>query len=601
MITYNNGILRELDGRRLYYTFMAGARKLISSQAELNRINVFPVNDGDTGTNLAATTRAVIESLLPHRSYKVTAERIAEAVLLNARGNSGIIFAQFFYGLSIETADIKSITLSEFAESVKRAVRYIYEAVTNPVEGTMLTVIREWADYIYAGRQKFTDFNQMLLSSYEVLCRSLEETRLKLKVLAKNRVVDAGAKGFVLFIEGIIEFINSRNLKELLRSRYVSLQLPSPEEIIAEEVKYRYCTEAVIKNVSAEKEVVKKILLDFGDSAVLAGSKNMMRIHVHTDNPADLIFRLKDLGTVTFQKADDMIRQSDSVFRRKFPVALVVDSTCDIDGSFIEKYQVHIIPVNIHFGENQFLDKVTIRPEQFYSMLESAREYPKSSQANEAAFVNTFSHLASHYDSVIAVTLSEKLSGTWQSAVKAARKVSRESGKQISVINSKGISGMAGLLLARIAESVEKGHSHQEIVKMSEKWIENSRLFIRVDTIKYLIKGGRLSFIKGLIARLLNINPLLTLDEDGKVAVLDKAFNRSSGLEKIIKHIRNHLTGRKTWNYIVLHANNPGDAGWYTAKMKELTGRDPLSVINISPVIGLHTGSGGSAVALMTE
>ena len=103
--------LARIDGRNLYYTFIAGAKKVIEHQIELNKINVFPVNDGDTGTNLASTIRSVIESLHPHRSYKITADRIAEATLLNARGNSGIIFAQFFYGLSIETGDLKSITL----------------------------------------------------------------------------------------------------------------------------------------------------------------------------------------------------------------------------------------------------------------------------------------------------------------------------------------------------------------------------------------------------------------------------------------------------------------------------------------------------------
>src|SRR4030065_547877 len=108
--------LVEMDGRRLYYTFIAGARKVIEHQVELNKINVFPVNDGDTGTNLASTIRSVIESLHPHRSYKITADRIAEATLMNARGNSGIIFAQFFYGLSIETGDLVNVTLKQFAE-----------------------------------------------------------------------------------------------------------------------------------------------------------------------------------------------------------------------------------------------------------------------------------------------------------------------------------------------------------------------------------------------------------------------------------------------------------------------------------------------------
>src|SRR4030043_1527793 len=114
--------MEKMDGRNLYYTFIAGAKKVIENQKELNRINVFPVNDGDTGTNLASTIRSVIESIHPHRSYKITADRIAEATLINARGNSGIIFAQFFYGLSVETGDFQTVSLRQFAEIVQRSV-----------------------------------------------------------------------------------------------------------------------------------------------------------------------------------------------------------------------------------------------------------------------------------------------------------------------------------------------------------------------------------------------------------------------------------------------------------------------------------------------
>src|SRR5512138_643152 len=222
--------LIQLDGRNLYYTFIAGARKVIAHQIELNKINVFPVNDGDTGTNLASTIRSVIESLHPHRSYKITADRIAEPTLMNARGNSGIIFEQFFYGLSSETADCQSVDLKQFAESIQKSVKYVYEAVANPVEGTMLTVIKEWADYIFESWHKFTDFDQLLLSSYEVLKKSLLETRTKLKILTKANVVDAGAKGFVLFVEGIIDYIHTRNFKELIQAKAESVALPRTEE-----------------------------------------------------------------------------------------------------------------------------------------------------------------------------------------------------------------------------------------------------------------------------------------------------------------------------------------------------------------------------------
>ena len=246
--------LNEMDGRRLYYTFIAGARKVIEHQVELNKINVFPVNDGDTGTNLASTIRAVVDSLHPHRSYKVTADRIAETTLVNARGNSGIIFAQFLYGMSCETGNFKTITISQFAESIKNSIRYIYEAVANPVEGTMLTVIKDWADYIYENRFRITDFNEMFLSSLSVLNKSLIETKTKLAVLAKANVVDAGAKGFVFFVEGITDFIANSNLKELVQVKAETGVFEKIEESIPEKPDFRFCTEALIKNSSTKQQ-----------------------------------------------------------------------------------------------------------------------------------------------------------------------------------------------------------------------------------------------------------------------------------------------------------------------------------------------------------
>lgn len=593
--------LIELDGRNLYYTFVAGARKVIAHQIELNKINVFPVNDGDTGTNLASTIRSVIESLHPHRSYKITADRIAEATLMNARGNSGIIFAQFFYGLSNETADCHSVNLKQFAESIQRSVKYIYEAVANPVEGTMLTVIKEWADYIFESWHKYADFDQLLLSSYDVLKKSLAETKTKLQILARANVVDAGAKGFVLFVEGIIEYIHTRNFKELIQSKAESVALPKTEEIITENVEFRYCTEAIIKNTSIDSHNLMDLLSRYGNSGVVAGSDKMRRIHVHTNNPADLFHNLKDHGTITFQKADDMIRQSESVFNRKYNIALVTDSTCDLPEDILDDYQIHMLPVNISFGDNNYLDKITIRPDQFYRLLKDSPDYPKSSQPNEKSFINLYSHLASHYDSIIAVNLSDKLSGTFHTSQKAAQIVSKEFGKPISVINSKSLSGSVGLIVLRIAEAIKEGYSHDQIVTMAEKWVSDTKILVTVLTVKYLVKGGRLSYTKGLISRLLNISPIISIDETGKAIVYDKAFNIRANMEKIMVHIKRQLNDRPIWNYIVLHANNPEAAEWYKTKMESLTGKKPVSVLNISPVIGANAGVGASAVAFMNE
>jgi uncharacterized protein len=591
----------EIDGRTLYYSFISGAKKILENQSELNRINVFPVNDGDTGSNLASTLRSVIDTIQPNKSYKVTADMIADATLFSARGNSGIIFAQFIYGMSNETGDLHTITINQFADSIRNSVRYIYEAVANPVEGTMLTVIKDWADYVYNCRNKVTDFNQMMIGSIKVLEKSLLETTEKLPVLAKAKVVDAGAKGFVLFIKGIIEFIHKRNIRELLNSQAEnSISLVNSEHI-SEKVTYRFCTEAVLKNSFIDRISLNKILDKYGDSVAIAGAEKIQHIHIHTNTPANLMQELGTVATLTFQKADDMIRQSEAVYSRRARIALVTDSTCDLPVDFFDKYQIHLLPINISFGENQYLDKVTINPEQFYDLLDKSPDYPKTSQITEKSFVNMYSHLASHYDSVISIHLTDKFSGTFYNSQKAAASISKEFNKPISVINSKNISGALGLIVLRIAQAIEDGIDHNKIVEMSERWIKDTSIFVSVKTLKYMVRGGRVSHFKGLIARILNINPIVSIDEDGKAIIFGKAFSQQSNMIKVMKHIANISLNRRIWNYVVLHANNNGSAEWYINKMKSLTGREPASVVNISPVIGSNAGVGAASVALMFD
>jgi len=593
--------LNEMDGRRLYYTFIAGARKVIEHQVELNKINVFPVNDGDTGTNLASTIRAVVDSIHPHRSYKITADRIAETTLVNARGNSGIIFAQFLYGMSTETGNYKTITIKQFAESIKSSVRYIYDAVANPVEGTMLTVIKDWANYIYDSRDRITDFNQLFISSFDILNKSLIATKSKLAVLTKANVVDAGARGFVFFVEGIIDFIANRNLKELIQVKAETALFEKVEEAIPEKVDFRYCTEALIKKSSIDKKSLMSILEKYGNSIVVAGSDKMRRLHIHTNNPAGLFNELRNTGILAFQKADDMIRQSEVVYNRKWKIALVTDSTCDLAQDIIDSYQINMLPININFGENHYLDKITIQPEQFYTLLKENKDYPKSSQVNEKSFTNLYSHLASHYDSIIAIHLSDKLSGTFNSSQKAALAISKEFNKPISVINSKNISGALGLIILRTAQAIEAGYSHYQLVNMAEKWTKTLRIFISVKTMKYLVRSGRVSAVKGFIARILNINPIVSIDESGKTIVFGKTFNQKANMEKVMGYITKISQKKTIWNYIVLHANNNAAAQWYSEKMEIFTNKKPASVVNISPILGGYAGIGTAAVALLFD
>jgi DegV family protein with EDD domain len=591
-----------VNGKNLYYLFLAGAQNIISHQGDLNKINVFPVPDADTGTNLASTIRSIIGNTKPNDSYKLTADALASAALLGARGNSGVIFAQFLYGLSTETENVQEITIDRFADSVRKSVAYVYDSVANPKEGTMLTVIREWADYIWINHNSTEDFTSLMVKSLEVAQKSLFETTAKLSALLKAHVVDAGAKGFVLFLEGIIEFITTGNLRNLFGIKNESVDVRfSDADIDHDSFTYRFCTEALIRGENIDKVALRSIGQEYGDSMVVAGSKNIMRFHIHTDRPQELLEKLRDYGTLTFQKADDMQKQYDIGHHRKWPIAIVTDSSCDLSQELIDRYQIHMVPMNIFFGDNHYLDKVTIYPEQFYRLLDLEEKYPTSAQPNDKTFENLYSHLASHYDSIIALHLSQPLSGTFNNSLKSAERIHEEFNKKISVIDTKNISGGLGLLVLKAAQLLEAGKSHEEIVTDVQNSVGKTKLYAAVKTLKYLVRGGRVSPVKGAIARVLNLTPIISVDEEGKAIQLEKVFSHEAGMQKVLQKIKKLAEGNKVWNYIIMHAYSEKKAIWFAGEVEKITNMKPVAILNISPVIGVHAGPGTIALAIMVD
>ena len=590
---------QEINGKFLYYAFVAGSQQLLIHQEEINRINVFPVRDKDTGTNLASTIRAVIDTTRPDKSYKKTIGNIAEAALIGARGNSGIIFAQFLHGLNRVTKNKQKINFSEFAESVKKSIPFMYEAVAHPIEGTMLTVIRDWADFLSSKKESSSDFKKNILDSIEVLNKSLSETTSKLKDLKKYGFVDAGAKGFVVFIQGVINFIQNRNITPLSIEKMETISLLHSEEITDKQLTYRYCTEAILKNVQTDIHHIKPFLTKHGDSVVVAGSASTCRIHVHTNQPATLFDQLKEMGTITFQKVDDMQRQQDMAKKRKWNIALVTDSTCDLAQELIDFYQINVVPLNLNFGDNHYLDKITIQPEQFYNLLASSEDFPKTSQINERTFTNLYAQLASYYDAIISIHLTSKFSGTYANSVKAGQRIQKEWNKPIYVIDSKNLSGALGLLVLKTAKNIEAGIAAEGIVQSLETDISNAKIFVSVKQLKYMIKGGRVSKPAGFIANALGINPVISMDKDGNSLLFGNTFSQKASLNKIFKHIQKISRGQSVWNYILLHAHNPDGASKAKRRMIELTGKEPVSTVDISPVIGMHAGNGSIAISIL--
>jgi len=283
--------IKELDGKQLYYSFLSGAQRIFENQKLLNKINVFPVSDADTGTNLASTMRSIMDAIIPTDNFKQAAGAIADAALTGARGNSGIIFAQFLYGFSNEIKTDQTIDIRSFAISMRNAVDYAYDAIANPLEGTILTVIKDWANYLYALKDIIDDFIKLLGEAYEIAQQSLIDTTKKLEVLARSHVVDAGAKGFVVFLEGFLDFFTQGGTKVPAITTDLTAEEPDTSAVAHDIITFRYCTEAMLTGSDLNKAKIQNDIRNCGDSLVIAGSVKKMRIHTHTDFPAELFFK----------------------------------------------------------------------------------------------------------------------------------------------------------------------------------------------------------------------------------------------------------------------------------------------------------------------
>lgn len=590
--------IKTLDGEKLYNGFVSGAREVIRNRRELNEINVFPVADGDTGNNLAQTMTSIIVSSRVTPSAAQTLNSIADAALTGARGNSGIIMAQYINGLYQGLRSQEEVTVQAFAESARGAVAHAYGAIATPVEGTIITVIREWAEAVYLLKDYAADFNELLARPLESARQILKETTSMLKVLERSRVVDSGARGFVHFIAGFTEFIRTGRVQDGLE---LAEDFGRSMEHLDGEPAFRYCTEALLTSQAPiDLAALKESLAGHGDSLIVAGDSAKARIHIHSNQPELIMEKLRRHGTIIQQKADDMRRQYEMGNARKADIALVTDSIADLPQEYLDAHQIHMVPLNLLMGETSYLDKVTMTPELFYDLAAQLPEYPSSAQPAPKIVEDLFASLLEHYEQILVVTVAGVQSGTHQVFKKAAQALTSP-GKRIEVLDSRQNSGAQGLLVLKAAELIDEGRTLDEILAVLSTLRERTRILVSVNTLEAMVRSGRLNKLTGLLGRLINLKPVVSLDEMGKGVIADKAFSARGNLEKIVRRVERDQAGQGIARYAIVHAGDEARALVLKEKLAARLGREPEYIMNISTIVGMSAGQGSVAVAYHSE
>lgn len=303
--------ITSIDGALLKKMFLAGAANLDSKKEWINELNVFPVPDGDTGTNMSLTIMSAAKEVnnLTDDSFESICKAISSGSLRGARGNSGVILSQLFRGFTKEVKEVTSIDAKVIARAFERAVETAYKAVMKPKEGTILTVAKGVAQKASEVASKTDDLDTIFKEAIEYGDYVLSQTPEMLPVLKQAGVVDSGGQGLMVVLKGAYDAFLGKEIKfdQELPKTNVNIELSATEEV---DIKFGYCTEFIIMlekkfDIKDEHEF-KAYLESIGDSIVCVADDEIVKIHVHTNDPGLAIQKALTYGSLTRMKIDNM-------------------------------------------------------------------------------------------------------------------------------------------------------------------------------------------------------------------------------------------------------------------------------------------------------
>jgi DAK2 domain fusion protein YloV len=321
-----------VSGQDLREMFSAATSWLEKSSAEIDALNVFPVPDGDTGTNMLLTMRSTMEEAYraPDHSASGVAHAMARGALMGARGNSGVILSQVWRGLAQGLESKESFTAADLAGALQQSASIAYKGVSNPVEGTMLTVMKDAAAEAQAQVAGGNDdIISVLEATVNAAMDSVANTPSLLKVLREAGVVDAGGQGLYTIFEGALRFLKGETeLMRLRKPQIIVSELPHTTPLTQaagiDEVPYGYCTEFMLKGEKFKPDNIKKRLARKGESLIVVGDDTAVRVHIHTLDPGNIIHWATNLGTVhqiSIRNMDEQHRDFMEMQKERMPTA----------------------------------------------------------------------------------------------------------------------------------------------------------------------------------------------------------------------------------------------------------------------------------------
>ncbi len=310
--------INVINGERFKSMLFSALMWLKEQQSLIDSLNVFPVPDGDTGTNMYLTFLEAVKEVKRQKTSDVSelTSALAKGALMGARGNSGVILSQLLRGFSLATKGSEAINRENLVDSLRKASEVAYQGVLKPVEGTILTVSREAAGGAELAYKSDLNIIGILENSIESARTALNKTPEQLPILKEAEVVDAGGQGYLVILEGMLKGLTG---KKSFKQKDLEVVKPEKRKETTEEIKYAYCTEMMIQSGddSSDIDQIRNDLQNYGDSLLVVGSDEIVKVHIHTNHPGIILEYGLKLGPINDIKIDNMRLQTQEKIQKK--------------------------------------------------------------------------------------------------------------------------------------------------------------------------------------------------------------------------------------------------------------------------------------------
>jgi len=552
---------------------------------------MFPVPDQDTGSNMVKTLQGAAAELQASEpsTYKHVIESALNGALTSASGNVGIIFTGFLSGFLPELSGDASVADLKrgFAAGSIRA----RQSIQHPKTGTILDAIDAAAEEAkHIG--EISDIEQFFGKTLAGVRKAVALTQEKMDLYRKAAVVDAGAYGFLIFLEGMLEGIDGKVVVDP-----ETIQSHSRVRRFIQILENRYEVVGLLTSTTKTREQVLAILSPLGDSIDIAVFGSRMKIHIHTDKPEEVTDHIESWGEVSQLTTQDMTKHVGGRDNTKGGVGIVIDSGSDFDPDMALRERIEIVPFTVYADEKT--GPRDMNKEDIYAYMRRIRTtndgWPKTSQPMPVAYLAAYRTQLARFGEVVCIAFASTLSGSYNSALQARDMLSDTEKKRVFVFDSLLGSGAIALLAKRAHELANRENDADSIIAELYKLRKRACVMGIPQDIQWLVRGGRLKPSIGRIFSILQMlffRPIIGL-RNHKLTMIGFRFSGASIADNLFMEYKSRK--QKMGKIIYAHINhndNPKEAA-ALAKLMAADGAHVVAVTLSSHVIGAQTGPGG--------